>query len=202
MWSDLTDDAHTEVRLKYQLRVRPGTETIQVRAISFFGAELDGVRARLGRSWHPVRMDRTGPSLQQAGIPVPSDLRGGGEVEMEISYRVTRNARLGDAFDIALPVLLVDGTPAGSPEDFFTAEALIPAGYTIVESFPTVPRTSVVVGEDRRYGLQLQVIPSLVRWRGQVGQAPLINFERIVDAVAVGTILLVGLLLMQRMRRA
>ena len=202
MWSDLTDDAHTEVRLKYQLRLEPGTETIHVRAISFFGAELDGVRAHLGGSSHPVRLDRSVRSLQRAGIPVPVHLRGGAETELEITYRVSRNARLGDAFDIALPVLMVDGTPAGSPENFFAAEALIPAGYAIVESFPTVPRSVEVVGGDRRYALQLQVIPSLVRWRGQVGRAPLINFERVVDAVAVGTILLVGLLLMLRMRRA
>ena len=176
-----------DVRVRYRLRADSVTHAIPLRVLSFFGAEPTDVRAAVGGWQIPVQLNHARAPLLTGTVPLPAPLSSGEEIDLELRYRVRGAVRGGeDDWDAAVPVLLVEGRPRGSPEDFFTAEARLPAGRVVLESFPTVPRRMEETDAGRRYSLTLQVVPAMVRWRGGTGEAPLLSFERRVDALILG----------------
>ena len=74
----------------------------------------------------------------------------------------------------------------------FIASVTIPADFSVVETFPTVPKTVAEVEDQRTYDFRVQVVPSMVRFRGHVGDPPLLTFARKVDLGVLAILLIAG----------
>ncbi len=81
------------------------------------------------------------------------------------------------------------------------AEVTLPATYSLVEAFPTVLNQEIADDERQRYRFSLQVLPSLVRLRGYLGQAPLLPTARAIDLGVLAVLLLVILVSWRWFRR-
>lgn len=171
--TDASDDASVRVVWRIEAAVADGA--VRVRAIPFFDRvpirltaypDEDAVRIELG----PAGRALEGIAPLRAGV-----------TELVMRYTVPGAvAQDGERLDIRVPLVLIDGVPAGSGDDFFTAELLAPSGVTLIESFPTVPQQHDASGAER-YGMALQVVPSLLRWRATTGDPPLLPFDAAVD---------------------
>ena len=192
---------YVDVRVRYRLRADSVTHAIPLRVLSFFGAEPTDIRAAVGGRQIEVRLDHSRAPLLTGTISLPQALGTGEEIDLELRYRVRGAVRGGsDDWDAAVPVLLVEGRPGGSSEDFFTAVARLPPDRVVVESFPTVPRRMEETDAGRHYSLTLQVVPAMVRWRGGVGEPPLFSFERTVDILILGLLLVLSLIAYRTLR--
>lgn len=184
----------SRVRLVYRLLPAPGSETVPLKVLAFFGNRPEELEASLdGRTPAPVALESPRDGLLRAGVPLPAGAAGGETITLTLSYRVDRaipeEAR---DFDLVLPILYVDWRPLGAPEDMFVASVTIPSDYSVVETFPTVPKQVTAAGGERTYDFRVQVVPSMVRFRGHVGEPPLLTFARKVDLGVVFVLLVAG----------
>lgn len=186
--------AQSRVQLVYRLLPAPGVDSVPLKGLAFFGNRPEGVEAAFeGRAPAHVPLDSPRGDLLRARLPLPSDAAPGDTVALTLSYALDRaipeEAR---DFDLVLPVLYVDWRPLGAPGDMFVATVRIPANYSVVETFPTVPKNVSAAGGERSYDFRVQVIPSMIRFRGHVGEPPLLTFARKVDAGVVLILLAAG----------
>lgn len=184
----------SRVRLVYRLLPAPGTDTVPLRGLAFFGNRPEELEASLaGRSPAPVALESPRDGLLRATLPLPPDAARGDTIDLTLAYRLDR-AIPEDAreFDLVLPVLYVDWRPLGAPEDMFVASVTIPSDYSVVETFPTVPKQVTAAGGERTYDFRVQVVPSMVRFRGHVGEPPLLTFARKVDLGVVLVLMVAG----------
>ncbi len=184
----------SRVRLLYRLLPAPGTDTVPLRGLAFFGNRPEALEASLaGRSTAPVGLGSPRDGLLRATLPLPPDAAAGDTIDLTLAYRIDR-AIPEDAreFDLVLPVLYVDWRPLGAPEDMFVASVTIPSDYSVVETFPTVPKEVTTAGGERTYDFRVQVVPSMVRFRGHVGEPPLLTFARKVDLGVVLVLMAAG----------
>lgn len=184
----------SRVRLVYRLLPAPGSETVPLKGLAFFGNRPEELEASLdGRTPAPVALESPRDGLLRAGVPLPAGAAGGETIDLTLTYRLDRaipeEAR---DFDLVLPVLYVDWRPLGAPEDMFVASVTIPSDYSVVETFPTVPKQVTTAGGERTYDFRVQVVPSMVRFRGHVGEPPLLTFARKVDLGVVFVLMVAG----------
>jgi len=181
--------ADASVVVRYTVVPSAANTPLRLRAIPFFGLVPGGVSASADGTAVPVTLGSVGERVDGT-VTLPRSLPGDRAVQLELRYAVTGAvARDGESLDIRVPVLLLLVTPASSADDFFAAELRVPAGITVTESFPTVPRRHETVEGEERYALALQVVPSLLRWRGTEGAAPWLSFEAGVDLALIVVIL-------------
>lgn len=185
-----TAGAPTEVELSYRLVADSAVRKVPLRGLAFFGLTPADLRASVGGAGVASELDVQRPPLLTGTVRLPARAAPGDTLELAISYRLPTAipAEAGD-FDVVLPLIYVDWRPAGAPEGMLQATITLPAKYSIQESFPTVPRHIDTAGGFRRYDLELQTVPSMIRFRGHEGDPPLLTFSRMVD---LGVILLLA----------
>lgn len=128
--------------------------------------------------------------LYSGHLPLPEPVRSDGERELILTYEVAGALRAdGDAFDLVVPVLIVDWRPTTAPPDMFRARVSLPEAFNIAAAFPTVRRTVEAGDGTRVESFRLQVTPSVVRFRGTVGDQSFLTLGLLVDLV-VGLFLL------------
>lgn len=200
---DLTDDGSgPTVDATYAVTAAAGTDTISVRMMAFEGAHARAVEATVdGR---PAEL--TPGEVRARGtvflLEVPRSVPRDGPVDIRLRYRVDRPVAAGDGrFDMVVPLALPDAPPTGAPEDFFTADVRLPAGYAVTETFPTVPRDVETDADGTRHRIALQVAPAMLRWRGRIGGRPVVTFGRAVDLGTAGVVLLLAVLGYSALRR-
>lgn len=184
----------SRVRLLYRLLPGLDADTVPLKGLAFFGNRPARVEVALGdRAPVPISLANPRGDLLRGSVPLPSDPAANDTLSLAMTYELDRAIPAdAEAFDLVLPILYVDWRPLGAPEDMFVAEVTIPADYAVVESFPTVPKRATVEGGERTYAFQVQVVPSMVRFRGHVGEAPLFTFARRVDLGVVLILLVAG----------
>lgn len=186
---DLTGpDSIISVRVRYELSMLPSVREIPLRALAFAGATFRNVIARVDDREIRILLRRSSGSPLVSGV-VPlevNELTSSLDLEYEVVERVFR----GDDFDISVPVLLVDWPLEGTRPGLFIATTRMPVDYALVEVFPTVPLRHSEQAAVREYELEMQVVPSLVRFRGRLGTPPVVTFARTVDLAAIAVILL------------
>lgn len=194
--------AMTEVSVRYRLAIDTRVREIPLRGLAFFGAAPRDVRATIGGESGPLDLDDRREPLLTGQVDLPASRGSGDTLELELSYRLTAAIpAAGQSFDLVLPVLYVDWPPAGAPADMLQARIVLPADYSIQESFPTVPREISTRGGQRRYDLDLQTVPSMIRFRGHAGDPPLLTFSRLVDLGVVAILALAAALGWAALRR-
>ncbi len=199
--ADISDgDADIQVRVQYEVTLAETTRTIPLRGLAFFGTTPRALAAFADTVALPLHWEASDGPLLAGEIQVLPRLRRAGALAFTLEYRLPRlpEAR---TFDVSLPVLFVDWLPTEAPQDFFVAEVTLPATYSLVEAFPTVLNREIADGGRARYRFSLQVLPSLVRLRGYVGQAPLLTTARAIDLGVLAVLLLVILVSWRRFRR-
>lgn len=187
--------ARTSIEVRY--RVSPGgtLDSIPLTGIEFSGTRLRRLEAEIGGETVPVTLDRSrAPAIGgfvHLRSPSPSDDTLAVTLTYELDRAIPGSSR---QFDLVLPLLLVDWTPAGAPDDMLRARVSIPASYSVQESFPTVPKEMQLSGDLRRYDFRLQVIPTMIRFRGHVGDPPVLSFSRLVDLGVLLLLIVAGAL--------
>jgi hypothetical protein len=182
----------TEVQLRYRLVTDAPVREIPIRGMAYFGADPAEVQAMVGGTRSRPEMDAGRAPLVTGVVRLPGGTGAGDTLELELSYLLPAAIPAeGGGFDIVLPLLYVDWPPAGAPAGMLEAAIVLPAEYSIQESFPTVPREITTEGGSRRYDLRLQAVPSMIRFRGHEGDPPLLTFGRLVD---LGVIALLAVL--------
>jgi hypothetical protein len=138
--------------------------------------------------------DDAGDAVGSGEAPgLPSRSGEAGTAMLELRYRVDGSLRRrGSDLEVAVPLLLVSGKPAGSREDLFNLRVELPSELEVYEFFPTVPRSIVRDGESAAHLLTLQAIPAVVRWRGRMGEARLITYQTAVDLVTIALLVLLS----------
>lgn len=193
----------TRVRLVYRIVPVTAPDTVPLKGLAFFGNRPERVESAFGDGApEPVSLVDPRGNLLRGGLPLPSDAAPGDTLALTIAYELDRaipeDAR---SFDLVIPVLYVDWRPAGAPEDMFVASVTIPADYSVVETFPTVPKELTEAEGARRYDFRVQVIPSMVRFRGHVGEPPVLTFARKVDLGVVLVLIVAGAFGLHGLRR-
>lgn len=208
----------------YRLRLEAGVERIPLLGLHFLGARIEALEAELdgaslafetsavageqGASTAPGSPGAQGGSSRRSplflgDLRLPRPIASSGEHELTLRYEVRDALRRREAaFDLVVPVLVVDWPPTTAPPDMFGARLLMPADHHITSAFPTVDRATEVRDGARAESFRLQVTPSVIRYRGTVGEPPVLTRGRLVD-LGVGLFLL-GLLAwgMVRWRRS
>lgn len=211
------DGSGPRVEATYTIAAAAGADTLPLRTPEFAGARatrvevsVDGFPAALADPGADTTAEDMPATLAGAGgdagmllVPVPpAAARGDGEFTVDIRYRVDRPVTTGDGrFDMVVPLVLPDAPPIAAPEDFFTAEVRLPADYAVVEAFPTVPRAVASGDGPTRHTFALQVAPAMLRWRGRIGDPPVVTFGRVVDLATAGVVLLLSVLGYLALRR-
>lgn len=172
----------TRIEIAYRVASDTPVAEIPLRSIQFFGTRLHGVEAATEGRGARLEMDTGQGTVVTGRLRLDRPLAAGDTLTVGLAYRLDRAIPgRSRSFDLVLPLLMVDWPPAGAPDDMLEAAVSIPASYSVLESFPTVPKEMSTSGERRRYDFRLQVIPSMVRFRGQVGEPPVLTFSRLVD---------------------
>lgn len=196
------DDAATEVDIRYRLVADTAVRGIPLRGLAFFGAAPRQVRASTGEGPTRVDLDATREPLLTGSVDLAVPADAGDTLELDVSYRLPATIpAAGESFDLVLPLLYVDWRPAGAPADMLEATIVLPAEYSIQESFPTVPREITTEAGQRRYDLELQTVPSMIRFRGHAGDPPLLTFSRLVDLGVVALLALAAAIGWAALRR-
>lgn len=194
--------ASTGVEIRYRVVADSAVRRIPLRGMAFFGATPAEVRATVGGEPAPAELDVEREPLLAGDVRLPGRTAPGDTLEVEVSYRLPAAIpAAGGSFDVVLPLLYVDWRPAGAPEDMLEATIALPAAYSIQEAFPTVPREITTEAGTRRYGLRLQTVPSMIRFRGHEGDPPLLTFSRLVDLGVVLLLVVAGALGWRALRR-
>ena len=193
-------DADIRVRIAYEVVLAETTQAIPLRGVAFFGMMPRGPAAFADTGALPLSLEASNAPLLVGDIPLPLNLRRDGTFAFTLNYTLPRPSD-AHAFDVSLPVLFVDWLPTEAPRDFFTAEITLPPSYSLAEAFPTVLNREEADGGRARYRFSLQVLPSLVRLRGYVGQAPLLTTARAIDLGVLAVLLLVAVVSWRRFRR-
>ncbi len=199
--ADLPDgDADIQVRVQYEVALAETTRTIPLRGLAFFGTTPRALAAFADTVALPLHWEASDGPLLAGEIPLLPRLRRAGAFAFTLEYTLPRPPE-ARAFDVSIPVLFVDWLPTEAPQDFFVAEVTLPATYSLVEAFPTVLNQEIADDERQRYRFSLQVLPSLVRLRGYVGQAPLLTTARAIDLGVLAVLLLVAFVSWRYFRR-
>ena len=194
-------DADIQVRVQYEVTLAETTQTIPLRGLAFFGTTPRALAAFADTVALPLHWEAPDGPLLAGEIPLPTRLRRAGAFAFTLEYALPRPPE-ARAFDVTIPVLFVDWLPTEAPQDFFVAEITLPATYSLVEAFPTVLNREIDDSGRSRYRISLQVLPSLVRLRGYVGQAPLLTTARAIDLGVLAVLLLVILVSWRWFRRS
>ena len=199
--ADLPDgDADIQVRVQYEVALAETTRAIPLRGLAFFGTTPRALAAFADTVALALRWEASDGPLLAGEISFPTRLRRAGAFAFTLEYALPRPPA-ARTFDVSIPVLFVDWRPTEAPQDFFVAEVTLPATYSLVEAFPTVLNQEIADDERQRYLFSLQVLPSLVRLRGYVGQAPLLTTARAIDLGVLAVLLLVALVSWRYFRR-
>lgn len=186
-------DGTTRATVTYRLRLNAGAERIPLLGLHFLGARIEGLEASMDGTalgLEAAREQVDGSPLFSGHLRLPEPVTSTGERELTLSYDVADALRSdGGAFDLVVPVVIVDWPPTTAPPDMFSARLSLPEELSISAAFPTVRRSSEVRDGTRVESFRLQVAPSVVRLRGSVGDAPLLTLGRLVD-LTVGLFLL------------
>lgn len=190
-------DLVARVQVDYGLRVDPATTELPLRALRFSGARPENVRASVDGIDIPVHIRPAGATLLKGVVLLPR--RDSAHLRLRLEYRVIERLH-EDAYRVTVPLLLPQGIPGGTPDDFFVARLRLPDGHVIVEAFPTLP-PSMPGGADVGRVVQLQVVPAMLRWRARIGEPPLLRFGRIIDLSALLVLAVTGVLAVRALAR-
>ncbi|MFW6079072.1 MAG: hypothetical protein ACODAE_05585 [Gemmatimonadota bacterium] len=180
------------VDARYGVAVRAGTDTVRLRTIVFADSRPSRVEAWV--HGEPASVSPGGTQgrdltfLLEVPRTVPRDRR----LVVRLRYAVTRPGLVdGDRFDVVVPLILPEAPPSDAPERLFTGEVRLPSEWTVVEAFPTVPRSTRTNGDGATatHTFDLQAVPAMLRWRGRLGDPPAISLDRAVDIATLGAFL-------------
>lgn len=198
---DVTAAGEASVALTYRIHITPGTTSVPIRGVTFDGARPAAVRVSAESRALAAEWVRTRPPLVAGRVPLTPGAEPG---ELSLAYELPGDGRSGSGMiDLRVPLLLVDWPPDEAREGMFSARISLPAGYTVVERFPTVPLVETSVpGGRTAVELSLPAIPSMLRLRARRGAARLTFAARVDVAVVLGLFALATLAWMAFRRSA
>ena len=185
--------------------VRPGFEAdqIPVSALVQAPARLTDLQAFLdGREM----ADDSSSFLQasrehffEGSLPLHEEGGGGGTTHsLEITYRVdgawTKEGR------VTVPLVVPRWIPYEPSPSTFLAEVDVPAGFTVVGSFPTSVLRKPAPGTQGVFEVGLQAVPAMLVLRVKEGTGSWVTLERSLDAFVVLVLLAMGVVGLRYLR--
>lgn len=108
-----------------------------------------------------------------------------------LQYRVLH--AWSDDHRLTLPIPAPGWVPEDPTPRTFVARIHVPAGWSVLESFPTSVTRRPRDDGGGIYEVALQGVPSMLVLRMARGPAPLLTLERVLDLMVVGCLLIMGL---------
>lgn len=204
------DPEAPSVRIWYRLRAEAPPPELEIFSLDLGREEIRDPIARVDGERVPLSLRPAAPGRWEATIVLAGSsvagpeagaasavTIGGGRIDsrsvtterplsVELRYRVEgARTKSKGGYDYRIPLILPRWRAAGSPPDFFTAEALLAADRSISESFPTVTRQTVRTEDGQRVILRLQTVPSLVRYRVDEGAPRFFTMARGADLLVL-----------------
>lgn len=195
-----TDALAPRVRIRHHLTPEGGVDSLRLFSLQLGMERIQDLEAFVGGQPVPLVLSQAVRGRLDGVVGL--DPGQPGPATVELRYTVG-DALLesGDGDYYRLPLILPRWRPSGSASDFFVASAMIPAGVTVSETFPTVRPEIVGPGEDQRVSLSLQTVPSILRYRLDAGTGRFFTVARSVD-LGVGLVLIIlGALAIRVLRR-
>jgi len=142
---------------------------------------------------------------QPVPLPVFSEIRPHywlGELAFHSSVRLdyTVEAGWGEDGRITLPIPAPRWVPSSPHPRTFVARVSVPAGWTVLESFPTSATLRPPDGGEGIYEVALQGVPSMLTVRTGRGGRPLVTLKGALDLAVVSLLILLGVLGLRYLR--
>ena len=161
------------VRVSIRYRVQPvdGLSEVPLAGLLFGGSELSGVRVVVADLARTIELSRSPGGRVTGSIPLSRFPATDEPISLELLYDVIQAGSHADGvWRWRIPILAVMWPPLFARPTTFTLEALIPAEYSLLESFPTNLRDAGEDGARRRYVTEAPVVPALVSLRVAEGK--------------------------------
>lgn len=191
MAAEVTPEGAASVVIEVDLDVPPGMTSVPFRGLTFGGASPLGSRVSFRGETQAAEWDVAAPPLVTGRVSL--DSRPPGPITLGLAYELAASP-LGAGrtapgeLDLQLPILMVDWPPVAAAEGMFDARITLPAGFAVVERFPTAPLVSSAAPDGgTTYGLSLPAVPSMVRMRARRGN-PGPGFGARVDAAVIAAL--------------
>lgn len=186
----LQSETHPTVRIEHRLTRDSDAGNLRLFLLQLGTERIEGLEVRVDGEAVPLDLDLAARGRLEGAVPLRevgasdpvAQPRPSAPLIVELRYRVRDaglDSRNGNYYRV--PLVLPRWRPSNSGPDFFVAEALIPHGRAVSESFPTVPPEVTVEEDVQRVTLTLQTVPSILRYQLDVGEPRFFTVARSVD---------------------
>ena len=121
--------------------------------------------------------------LRIAGqIDLPESVVPDTSLSFILNYKLINARQQGnDQFRINIPLLWIENSILESSKEFFEAHLVVPEKYYVKDSFPVNARPCSIQNDPRHNCLNLQVLPTFLRYRGLIGHNPTFTVINLID---------------------
>lgn len=180
------------VAMEYRLLPDSGSREVGLTLLAPGNTRLLAARASWAGGSLPLKLLERRPHYWSGSVTLPS---GGGfgpgdPVSVGLTYEV--DGGWEESGRASVPVLAVSWVPRDPHPRTFVARVEVPAGVTVVESFPTSVMERPRGAEGGTYEMALQGVPAFLVLRTVQGEAPFVTLEGILDAMVVLTLLIMA----------
>lgn len=186
--ASLTQEAGpVPVTLDYRLLPGPGAREVGLTLLTPGDTRLTTVEASAAGEDLALQLRELRPHYWSGTVtPLP----GGDSCTIHVSYTV--NEAWSGEGRVTVPIPAVSWIPRDPHPRTFVARVRVPGGLTVTESFPTSVVDRPRGDEGGSYEMALQGVPAFLVLRVVRGEAPFLTLERILDALVVAVLVVMG----------
>ena len=174
------------VSIKYQLSKAAGASSIRYTGLEAFGTKIKDISATFKSTNVPLTSVVNHLRIE-GQIDLPDSLVPDTSLSFVLNYKLTNARQQGnDQFNINIPLLWIENSSLESSKEFFEAHLVVPEKYYVKESFPVNTGPCSVENDPRHNCLQLQVLPTFLRYRGLIGHNPTFTVINVLDYSILG----------------
>ena len=169
------------VSIKYQLSKAAGASTIRYTGLEAFGTKIKDISATFNSTNMPLSSEVKQLRIE-GEIDLPESVIPDTSVSFILNYKLINARQQGnDHFNINIPLLWIENSSLESSREFFEAHLVVPEKYYVKDSFPVNAGPCSVQNDPRHNCLNLQVLPTFLRYRGQIGHNPTFTMINVLD---------------------
>ena len=194
-----------DVSIAYELHKTPGLTHISLTGIKAFNTQIQDINAFFDSDKVKVH-SQVDPLVVKGKFELPPALAQDSIVSFVLSYTLLQALKQeGQEVDIQIPLLWIKNSYLDSKKTLFNAHLVVPEAHYINESFPGTSRPCYSNSDTRHYCVNLQALPTFIRFRGTIGQYPPFSAIKALDygiiVMLISTCVFFGLLLIRKQRK-